>query len=222
MPTGTAQPTLPSSGLQEPPQSPVAAAAGSGSSSSLPPVAAGSGTPSAGPAGSPALGSAGRGAPSGAAGAPPSPAAGSGATLGAISGLTFDVTTAPVGYRYQPRNIGAIWVQDANGKFVKSLEVWAGIRARYLTKFSGARAGQSVDVTASATLTSHKAHHASWAMKDRSGAAAAPGKYSLIIELTDGDQTGKFLSVDFDTSLGPQTISPMETANFKTMKLELK
>jgi hypothetical protein len=46
---------------------------------------------------------------------------------GTVTSLTFDVTTKAPGGRYQPRNVGAIWVEDSSGKLVKSLEVWAGI-----------------------------------------------------------------------------------------------
>ena len=67
------------------------------------------------------------------------------------------MTTAPVGGRYQPRNIGAIWIEDNNGKLVKSLEVWAGIRRRYLTRYATALSGAAIDVTASATLSSTSA-----------------------------------------------------------------
>lgn len=111
---------------------------------------------------------------------PPLPAAGA---------LSFDVTTSALSYRYQP--IGAIWIEDANGKLVKSIKVWASIRRRWLTRYASALSGSAVDVTASATLSSHKTHHATWNLKDRSGAPAPAGKYRLVIELTEGDQTGR-------------------------------
>ncbi|HEY2732671.1 MAG TPA: DUF2271 domain-containing protein, partial [Polyangiales bacterium] len=116
----------------------------------------------------------------------------------------------------------AIWVQDSSGKFMKSLEVWAGIRSRYLSKYSAARGGMPVDVVASATLPNHRAHHVSWNFKDRSGASAPAGKYSLIIELTDTDFPGKFDSIDFDSSLGPQQITPPNAMYFTTMNLVLQ
>jgi hypothetical protein len=162
-----------------------------------------------------ATGAAGSGGATGAAGSGGAPA-----TTPAL--LSFDVTTSPVGGRYQPKNIGAIWIQDANGKLVKSLEVWAGIRRRYLTHYNSALSGVAVDVTASATLSSHKTHHASWNLKDRNGAAVAPGKYTLVIELTDGDMTGRSDSVDFDMSAGAQTLTPANAPSFGSMKLQMQ
>lgn len=135
--------------------------------------------------------------------------------------LTFDVTTSAVGYRYQPRNIGAIWVQDASGKLVKSLEVWAGVRRRYLTRYTTALSGSAVDVTASATLSSHRAHHVTWNMKDKSGSAVPPGKYSLMMELTDGDQAGRNNMVAFDTSAGSSS-TPADAPSFSGMRLQVQ
>lgn len=146
----------------------------------------------------------------------------SGGTTASASNLSFDVTTSPVGYRYQPRNIGAIWVQDANGKLVKSLEVWASVRRRYLTRYTSALSGSAVDVTASATLSSHRAHHVTWNMTDKSGSAAPPGKYSLIMELTDGDQTGRNNTVPFDTSAGASSTTPADAPSFSGMRLQLQ
>jgi hypothetical protein len=97
------------------------------------------------------------------AGAPPSAAAGSGSNYtsdaartgaivditpaadgGGVSSLSFTVLTVAQGGKYQPKNIGAIWVQDSAGRFVKSLEVWAKQRRKYLTKYNAAVGGSSV------------------------------------------------------------------------------
>ena len=186
-------------------------------------AAGGRGGASAAGVGASGTGAAGTGAAgSGAAGMAPEAGSGGSSAADSVTMLAFDVTTLSQGGRYQPRNIGAIWVADAQGRFVKSLEVWARIRSRYLTKYNAARSGMAVDVTASATLSSHRAHHASWDMKDSTGAVAPPGKYTVFVELTDADVTGKFTSVDFDTSLGPQTINPPNATYYTNMKLQLQ
>lgn len=139
-----------------------------------------------------------------------------------LSSLSFDVTTSPVGYNYQPRNIGAIWIEDSAGQLVKSLEVWAKTRRRYLTRYQSALSGSSVDVTASATLQSHRTHHVSWDLKDKNGATVPPGVYSLVLELTDGNQTGRTTGVEFDTSAGPMTVEPPDAPSFAQMSLQLQ
>jgi hypothetical protein len=149
-------------------------------------------------------------------------AAGVPAANSSATSLAFDVTTSPVGGRYQPRNIGAIWIQDANGKLVKSLEVWAATRRRYLTRYASALSLASVDVTSSATLSSHRTHHARWTMTDRNGSIVMPGKYALVVELTDGDMTGRSTTIDFDTSAGAQTLMPSDAPSFSAMTVTLQ
>jgi len=139
-----------------------------------------------------------------------------------VSSLAFEVTTKAIGGKYQPKNVGAIWVADASGKMVKSLEVWAATRVRYLSEYNKTRAGMSVDTTSRATLPNHRTHKLTWNLKDRSGAPVPKGKYKLTVELTDTDATGKSMSVDFDTSGSAITFMPPDNACFTQMKLELE
>lgn len=199
------------------------ASSGSASSGSVVPKAGTGGVAGAAGERGAAGAAAGAGAGAGAAGS----AAGSGGSSGApttnsVASLAFDVTTSAVGYRYQPKNIGAIWIQDQNGKLVKSLEVWARTRRRWLTRYQSQLAGSAVDVTASATLSNHRAHHVTWDLKDKSGATVAPGSYTLAMELTDGDQTGRMNTVPFDTSAGPKTLTPANAPSFNSMMLQLQ
>jgi hypothetical protein len=151
--SGITSPTAPGAGIGGP--------AGTGSNGTI------GQTGSAGTAAAGRTGSGGKtgGSGSGGMAASGSAGTGSGATPGGgVLSLAFDVTTSPVGMKYQPKNIGAIWIEDGNGKFVKSLEVWAQTRRRSLTNYLSSLAGASIDVTASATLGSHRTHHVTWNM----------------------------------------------------------
>lgn len=139
-----------------------------------------------------------------------------------VSSLTFQVTTSQVGNGYQPKNIGAIWVEDSGGGLVKTLEVWAATRRRYLTGYAGAIGSSGIDVTTSATLPRHTAHTVTWDLRDRNGAAVSPGQYAIVMELTDGNRTGRSNSVTFDTSAGPATLSPADVPSFGGMQLSLE
>ena len=196
-------------------------------------VSAGSGGSAAGSGGSVSevvAGSGGAGSVASSGGAGAAAVAGSGGAgssgTGSSSGLNsvaFDVTPLSQGGKYSPKNIGAIWVQNGSGAFVKSLEVWAVQRRRYLTKYNTAVGTTgSVDVTATATQSSLKAHHVTWNLKDKSGAAVAAGKYTMWIEVTDYDGTGKSYSVDFDTSQGAQTVTPSSSQYYGAMSLQLQ
>jgi hypothetical protein len=179
---------------------------------------AGAAAPSGAPS-KPIMASAGAAAPSG---GETKPAEMKPAEPAGVTSVQFSVTTESLGGRYKPKNIGAIWVTNESGKLVKSLEVWARVRLRYLTKYASARASARPDVTATATLTTHKAHMATWDLKDSAGASVPPGKYTLNAEITDADVTGKNVSVAFDTSAGAMTISPPSSTGFTAMELVLK
>jgi hypothetical protein len=107
--------------------------------------------------------------------------------------------SASVGGRYSPRNVGAIWIEDGSGKFVKTIERWAAIRSGDLRRWSSASGGwgfsffgapsaspDAVDAVTAATLTTHKAHNPTWTMKDGSGAVVADGSYKVVLEVADG------------------------------------
>ena len=140
----------------------------------------------------------------------------------AVTSLAFEVTTKPIGGKYQPKNVGAIWVADASGKLVKTLEVWAATRVRYLSAYNKTRAGMSVDATSRATLPNHRVHRVTWDLTDRSGAPVPKGEYTLSLELTDADAAGKTTSIDFDTGGSASTRMPPDSACFTEMRLELK
>jgi hypothetical protein len=58
--------------------------------------------------------------------------------------------------------------------------------------------------------------------RDKSGSAVPPGTYSLIMELTDGDRTGRTNSVPFDTSAGASDSSPADAPSFSSMHLQVQ
>jgi hypothetical protein len=147
--------------------------------------------------------------------------AGTGAAQ-SLSSLAFHVTTKSQNGRYAPDNIGAIWIANAAGQFVKTLEVWALVRARYLTKWNGEALSNRVDAISGATLPNHKTHDVSWNLRDASGNPAPPGAYRVVVEVTDQNSTGSFVAVDFDTSAGPTTITPADAQFFTGMQLVLQ
>lgn len=135
--------------------------------------------------------------------------------------MKFSVLTHSQGGWYSPRNIGAIWIEDSAGKFIKTLAVWAASRARYLTKFTSEAGSSRVDAVTSATLNSHTTHSVTWNLKDVSGNAAPQGAYKLLIEVTDYDGTGKWASVDFMYTGMPMMLTPPDQQYFTGMQLTL-
>jgi hypothetical protein len=136
--------------------------------------------------------SAGGGSPTGATDAANS------ATSGAVSqtcSLSVSVTTTAPGGKYKPRNVGAVWVADASGKFVKSLDVWGNKRLSHVTAWTAATkaaglSGNKVDAVTSATLSTHRAHNVTWNCRDARDQGLPDGTYRVYFEVTDSNNSG--------------------------------
>ncbi len=90
-----------------------------------------------------------------------------GSTMPGNCSLAITVTTSSAGGRYSPRNIGAIWVSDSSNRFIKTLNVWADKRAKYLKQWNQATAAASVpasrtDAISGATKSSHGVRTGTW------------------------------------------------------------
>jgi hypothetical protein len=178
---------------------------------------------SGGMAGAPVRGAAGGPAP----GAAP-PAAGSAAPAGPSMGtLMIEFTSVSQGGSYAPRNVGAVWIEKADGTFIKTIERWAGIRAAHLAGwaeasggwgslfFPGGNTADKMDAVSRATLRTHEKHSLMWSMKDAMGMLVPDGKYKVMIEVAD-DQfgAGTVSGAEFDKGPMPLTVMPPDGASF--------
>ena len=134
-------------------------------------------------------------------------AGGGGASPG--SSLTFRFTTVSVNGEYDPKNIGAVWIADGKGAFLKTLELWAAKRAKHLVKWRAASGSNVVDAVTGPTRGSHVAHESLWDFTDVAGKVVPDGAYRVNVEFTESNSAsegdpGPFLSVDFMKGLEPQ------------------
>jgi hypothetical protein len=139
-----------------------------------------------------------------------------------LSLLHVRVRTTPFGGRYAPRNVGAIWIEDAHGTFVKTLERWGSTRARYLTRFNAASGGNVVDAVTSATLSQHVTHNREWDLTDKTKCEIPTGDYRVVIEHTDYNGTGASIALPFTKDQTPATLTPAETTMFHDLLIELR
>jgi len=162
---------------------------------------------------------------------PPSGLFGADAGVGSGSGSCADspltslhvrVRTTTLNGRYSPRNIGAIWVEDATGAFVKTIERWGKTRARYLTRFNASSGGNLVDAVTSATLAQHVTHDRTWDLTNLAKCEIPAGAYRVVIEETDHNGSGPSVELPFTKGDVPLTSMPAETANFHDLLLELR
>jgi hypothetical protein len=140
-----------------------------------------------------------------------------GATIVAPGSLTVAVTTRSAGGRYEPDNVGAIWIADSGNKFVKSLFVWGSQRRRELSAWNSATAAAGlannlVDAVTAATMSGHGVRMGAWNGTDARRALVPDGSYKVCFELRDGG--GQSQCVDFMKTRSPQTVTPADTTTF--------
>ncbi|MDP9149107.1 MAG: DUF2271 domain-containing protein [Myxococcota bacterium] len=138
--------------------------------------------------------------------------------------LSVTVTTVTNNGGYSPHNIGAIWVAQGSGTFVKTLAVWAKARISHLTLWNttttaaGARQN-TVDAVTGATLSSHQTHKVSWNCTDTKGTMVPDGPYRIYFEMTDDNVTGPSAFVDFTKGSQPLSLAPADTPHFVGINL---
>jgi hypothetical protein len=133
--------------------------------------------------------------------------------------LSFSVLTVSLDGRYSPRNVGAIWIEDGSGRFVKTLEEWARNRERYLYTFLDASGGDTTDAITSATLSGHRTHSVTWDLTDFNGSSVSDGDYRVMMEITDHNGEGDTASVPFTKGSSPLEVTPSDESHFVDMSL---
>lgn len=136
--------------------------------------------------------------------------------------LRFKVRTVSGTGRYRPRNVGAIWIEDESGKFVRTLEHWGARRAKWLEAFLESSAGDLTDAITGPTLDAHKVHELTWNLKDAAGCEVNTGRYQLRLEMTDWSGTGVTAAIPFELSAQPWSTQPEDQQPFLEMELAVQ
>jgi hypothetical protein len=141
--------------------------------------------------------------------------------------LAVSVTTVPIGSDYSPSNIGAIWIADSSGKFVKTLAVWANRRMRHLEAWMDATttAGvprDTVDAVTGSTARSHGTHISTWNCTDTKKAQVPRGAYRLCMEMTEFNGAGPKGCIAFDNGGKAFRLTPPDIGSYKARVLDYK
>jgi hypothetical protein len=139
--------------------------------------------------------------------------------------LTVSFRTEKLGGMYTPANCGAVWIEDADGLYVRTLELWAGERANSIAAWRQSRCDKDpkiADVITSATLEEGPAAHTSkWDTRDFRGRVVSDGVYSLWMQVTENELVpeGPFIKIDFAKGAAPVTVTPPPEEGFKDITL---
>lgn len=138
-----------------------------------------------------------------------------------LSALAVSVRTTAAGGRFAPRNVGAIWIERADGQFVKTIKRWGQLRAKYLTRFVASSGNNVVDAITGPTLVSHITHEVTWDLTDLERCEIATGNYQLLFELTDGNSTGRSRAIGFTKGQSPIVLTPEDAPSFYDVHIDL-
>ncbi len=136
------------------------------------------------------------------------------------NGLTVSVVTSSAGGSYAPKHVVAIWVENAAGDFVKTLTVYAGVRASDLTNWDAVSGGNSVDAVTGTTQSSHGTIYGSWNGTDIKGITVPDGTYRLCLELTDKNTAGNFSYFLFTKGGTAETQTPANVPSFSSISIK--
>ena len=138
--------------------------------------------------------------------------------------LTVTATTSETGGNYAPKNIVAIWIEDQQGNFVKTLLAYAQNRKTHLNTWeaSTTAAGSpfnTVDAITGATRSSHATRSCTWNGTDVNGTLVADATYKLRMELTDKNNTGNFSTFTFTKGANPENQTPVNVPSFSSISI---
>lgn len=138
---------------------------------------------------------------------------------GAGGTVDISVTTKPNGDGYSPKHVLAIWIEDSEGGFVKTLKLRGDKRKQYLYTWNDAASGNTTDATTGSTLSSHQTHSVSWNCSDVSGETVADGEYQCMIEYTSEHAQGPKTALSFNISAESFAAQPEDLTYFTAMDI---
>ncbi len=107
--------------------------------------------------------------------------------------VRLEVTTRSTGGKYSPRHVLAVWVTDAQGRFVRTLMLKAKRQRSRLVAWQASSSGNTVgltDAVTGATATQHRAITVDWDCRDAAGAAVPDGWYRILVEFSERNGSG--------------------------------
>ncbi len=123
--------------------------------------------------------------------------------------LHFSFGTATYDGFYAPENCGAVWIEDAEGRYIKTPMIWAEVRLRNLFVWQALRCEESgPDVISAATLSDHSTvQEGTWDGTDHMGRVVPDGTYVLNIEVTEDEfDYGPRAQIQFEKGPEPVTV----------------
>lgn len=114
-----------------------------------------------------------------------------GARAGSTPGvLEFAAKIQGASTGFAPRHVAAVWIEDAQGRFVKTLLLRGQKQKKKLEAWRAASGGNVADAVTGATYADWGGIEATWDGRDASGADAPDGVYRLCAETAWRNEAG--------------------------------
>jgi len=148
-------------------------------------------------------------------------------SLPARADVSVTVTTTPNGGNYAPKNVVALWIEDAGGKFIKTFDRFSQARTSHLVAWVTAAGPGDADAVSGATRPNHvNPITATWNLRDRLGALVPDGTYTIRMELADSNASqpaqnhqGTFT---FTKGAAPETQSGLSSGGFLNVSIDFQ
>jgi hypothetical protein len=112
--------------------------------------------------------------------------------------IVVEATTISKNGRFEPANVGAIWIETAGGQFVKTLATWGTLMLENVVAWERASSGNRIDAVSGATRRVHGPVQAVWNCTDSLEARVPDGRY--LVCMSYADEVAPFFS---DAALEP-------------------
>jgi len=140
--------------------------------------------------------------------------------------LVIQFETTSYGGSYAEANIGAVWIEDSEGVFVKTLSCWADVQRMHLVQWNSVSDGNCIHALTSATKYSHVSHEITWDCSDIHGDIVTDGTYSVCMEFTEdnavfgGLEKTRRLCIPFMKGKRAVQIAYADTVFYKNVHVE--
>lgn len=123
-------------------------------------------------------------------------------SISSFAQLQVSFTSSSAGGYFAPAHILAVWVEDTDGNYVKTLMKFADERQNYLENWKTAvnsadDDNYDVDAVTGATKYEHKEYSCSWDAIDFNGNLVENTEFVLCLELTDKNDEGNYSRIPF-------------------------
>jgi hypothetical protein len=124
---------------------------------------------------------------------------------------------------FAPRHVAAVWIEDAQGRFVKTLLLRGQKQKKKLEAWRAASGGNVADAVTGATYAEWGGIEAVWDGRDKSGADAPDGVYRLCAETAWRNEAGpRIEGVKFEKGPGESRPAGPDADAFRDIRVAWK